>query len=224
MPGRAVILANNQIYHVLNRGITSQIIFFNKKSYQRALDIFLYYQNRKISLKYSYLISKSTTERLEILEKLKAEKNFLAEIIAYCFMPNHFHFLLKQTASHGISKFLSNFTNSYTRYFNTKNKRKGPLFQGKFKAIRIEADEQLQHVCRYIHLNPYSSYVVKDFKGLENYPYSSFPEYLGKTDTSFCLKKDILNHFKNKEVYKNFVFNQADYQRRLQSIKKLTLE
>lgn len=224
MPGRKVVLANNETYHIVNRGIASQPVFLQKRDYQRGLDTFYYYQNRNLPLKYSRFLDQSKDRRLDILKSLKSEKNFLAEIIAFCFMPNHFHFLLKQKTDNGISKFLSNFTNSYTRYFNTKAERQGPLFQGKFKAVRIETDEQLLHVSRYIHLNPYTSYMVKTIKDLENYPHSSFPEYLGKMKTSFCNKELVLDHFKDTQTYKNFVFDQADYQRRLEEIKHLTLE
>ena len=129
---------------------------------------------------------------------MKAKKNFLAEIVAYCFMPNHFHFLLKQKANDGISKFIANFTNSYGRYFNSKNKRNGPLFQNRFRATRIETEQQLLHVSRYIHLNPYSAYLVKNLKELEVYPYSSLPEYIGKTDSEFCYKENVLHYFKGK--------------------------
>lgn len=139
-------------------------------------------------------------------------------------MPNHFHLLLKQKVDNGISKFVANFSNSYTRYLNTKTRRIGPIFQGKFQAIRIETEEHLQHVCRYIHLNPYTSYLVKDLNDLENYPYSSFPEYLGKTKKDFCQKEDILYHFKSPKKYREFVFNQADYQRSSNRIKHLSLE
>ena len=139
-------------------------------------------------------------------------------------MPNHFHFLLKQVANRGISKFISNFTNSYTRYFNTKNKREGALFKGKFKSVRIESDEQLLHVSRYTHLNPYSSYVIKTLEELENYPYSSLPEYLQRSPKGSCQKEIILDQFKNLNSYKNFVFDQANYQRELENIKHLILE
>lgn len=93
-------------------------------------------------------------------------------------MPNHFHLLLKQTKENGISKLVANFQNSYTRYFNLKNERVGPLFQGVFKALRVKTDEQLIHVSRYIHLNPYSSSVIKSFEELKRYPWSSVEEYL----------------------------------------------
>lgn len=224
MPGRRIPLITNQIYHALNRGVASQPIFLTKKEYQRGLETIFYYQNENPPLSYSTFLKLSQRRRKELLERLKEKKDLLVKIIAFCLMPNHFHFLLKQVQNNGISIFMSNLTNSYTRYFNINHKRVGPLFQGKFKAIRIETDEQLLHVSRYIHLNPYTSYVVKTLKELETYPYSSFAEYLNPQKTDFCHKKIVLENFKSPADYKKFVFNQADYQRRLEEIKHLTLE
>lgn len=224
MPGREVVLATDEIYHIVNRGVNSQPTFINPRDYWRALNSFFYYQNSNLPMSYSRFLAQPKERQIDILESLKSEKDFLAEIISFCLMPNHFHFLLKQKVDNGISKFLANFTNSYARYFNTKTKRQGPLFQGRFRAVRIETDEQLLHVNRYAHLNPYTSYVVKTFEDLGNYPYSSLPEYLGKTKTNFCNKKIILDHFKSRKRYKKFVFDQADYQRRLEIIKHLILD
>jgi putative transposase len=224
MPGRKIPLVTNEYYHVLNRGIASQPIFPSKRDYQRARETLFYYQNKTVPLKYSKFLRLATQKRAKILENLKAKGQYRVEIVCYCLMPNHVHLLLKQAINEGISKFMSDFTNSYTRYFNTKNERKGPLFEGKFKAIRIETDEQLLHLSRYIHLNPYSSYAVKSLKELESYSYSSFPEYHQKTESSFCNKEIILDQFKNSQSYKKFVFDQADYQRELEKIKHLTLE
>lgn len=224
MPGRKVPLVNNEIYHILNKGISLQPTFLIKRDYHRALQTIFYYQNQKPPVKYSRFLSLSNKQREIILDNLKKQGLILVEIIAFCLMPNHFHLLLKQVIDGGISKFIGNFTNSYTRYFNTKHKREGALFQGKFKAVRIESDEQLLHVSRYIHLNPYSSYVIKTLGELENYSYSSLPEYLQKLPNNFCQKEIILDQFKNINSYKNFVFDQADYQRELENIKHLTLE
>lgn len=69
-------------------------------------------------------------------------------------MPNHFHFLIEQTADKGIASHMQRFINSYAHYVNIKYKRVGPLFQGLFKGVLIESDEQFLHVSRYIHLNP----------------------------------------------------------------------
>jgi len=224
MPGRKTPLVNNEIYHIVNRGISHQPVFLNKRHYQRALQTIFYYQNKQLPFKYSRFITLSNERRLEILEELKTQREFLVEIIAFCLMPSHFHLLLKQIVDEGISKFMSNFTNSYTRYFNTRNERKGSLFQGKFKAVRIKTDEQLIHVSRYIHLNPYSSYVIKTLKELGNYLYSSFPEYLEKSENGFCDKEIVLDQFKDIKSYKKFVSDQADYQRKLEIIKHLVLE
>ncbi len=217
-------MITNQVYHVINRGVASQPIFLDQRDYLRAIEIILYYQNQKVPLRYSFFRRLPVKQRMEILDNLKGRADFLVEIIAYCLMPNHFHLVLKQIKDGGISTFMSNLSNSYTRYFNTKNKRIGPLLQGKFKAIRVETDEQLFHLSRYIHLNPYSSYVIKSLRKLEGYPYSSLPEYLGLTKSKNCHKETILDNFKDSTSYKKFVFDQADYQRMLQEIKQLTLE
>lgn len=158
------------------------------------------------------------------MDSLHKINDKLVDIICFCLMPNHFHLLLNQLKDNGISKFMANLQNSFTRYFNTKHERIGHLLQGQFKAVLIEDDNQLLHVSRYIHLNPYSSYVVKDLESLEQYLWSSFPEYLGKVAAEICNKEIILSQFKDKKDYKKFVFDQADYQRRLEEIKHLVIE
>ncbi|MBM3282670.1 hypothetical protein FJY90_00310 [Candidatus Gottesmanbacteria bacterium] len=224
MPGRNIPLVNEEIYHVFNRSISFQPTFFDKRDYHRLLNTVLYYQNQKPTVKLSRFLILSKEQRNNILEKNKKEANFLVEIICFCFMPNHLHFLLKQIVDGGIAKFMSNITNSYTRYLNTKRKRKGPIFQGKFEAVRIESNEQLLHVSRYIHLNPLTSFVIKDVNQLEDYGYSSFSEYIGKIQEGFCQKEIVLGQFKNINDYKKFIFDQVDYQRNLERIKHLVLE
>jgi len=119
---------------------------------------------------------------------------------------------------------MSNVWNSYTRYFNIKRKRVGPVFQGVFKAVRIQDDNQFLHVQRYIHLNPYSSFLVKNWEELAKYPYSSLSEYLDIGEKNVCNKELTKGFFKSVEDYKKFVFNQADYQRSLEKVKHLTFE
>lgn len=224
MPGREIILANNEIYHVFNRGVASLPVFFTRRDYKRALLTLAYYQNTSPPIRYSKLLTLSQALRGELLQKLKKEENFLVEIIAHCLMPNHFHLLLRQLKEGGISKFVGNFTNSYTRYLNTKTKRSGPLFGGKFKAVRAETEEQLLHLTRYIHLNPYTGYIVSEIASLKSYPYSSFPEYLQPATHNLSNPTQILGTFKSLKSYKNFVTDHADYQRQLGNIKHLLLE
>ncbi|MBN1262974.1 MAG: transposase [Candidatus Pacebacteria bacterium] len=163
-------------------------------------------------------------DKENLKKELRKKKDFLVEIVAYCLMPNHFHLLVKQAKDRGIRNFITKSCNSYSHYFSTKYKRKGPLFEGRFKAIRVETEEQLIHLSRYIHLNPYSSYLVKNFKKLAAYPFSSLPEYLNNIKDPICQKEIVLSYFSGFEDYKKFVFRQAEYQRELGKIKHLALE
>ncbi len=224
MPGRKVPLVTGQVYHIFNRSIWSVPIFNGVKDHSRAIKTMWLYQNKDLPSRYSIFLTLSLQHRQEILEMLKKRKKFLVEIIAYCFMPNHIHLILKQVFENGISKFMSNISNSYTRYFNTKYGKNGALFEGRFKAIRVETDEQLLHLSRYVHLNPFSSHVIKSIEALERYPYSSFSEYVGKDKADRCTKRIILSHFKAPKDYKKFVFDQADYQKELEYIKHLILD
>lgn len=224
MPGRNIPLISGEIYHVFNRGIASQPIFLQKRDYQRFLDTVFYYQNKNIPIRYSKFLNLSRIIKNKIFDELYQKKNCLVEIISFCLIPNHFHLLLKQNDKDGISKFVGDLSNSYTRYFNVKNKRSGPLLQGKFKAVRIETDEQLLHVSRYIHLNPYTSFVVKTVDELPSYFYSSLGEYWKIRNIQIINKDLILSHFKSLKSFKEFIFNQAEYQKHLDKIKHLILE
>lgn len=224
MPIRAVPLVKNETYHIFNRGLNSIPIFSQKRDYQRFIRSFLLYQNHQPPIKFSQFKTLSIKDKNRLWDKLRKKQNWQVEIIAYCLMPNHFHFLLKQLKEKGITNFIHYLSNSYSHYFNIKYKRKGGLFEGRFKAIRVETNEQLLHLSRYIHLNPYSSFVVKELESVLRYPYSSLQEYLQKNQTSVCQKAIVLDQFSNPRKYEQFVVDQADYQRTLDQIKHQTLE
>lgn len=135
-------------------------------------------------------------------------------------MPNHFHLLIKQVEDNGISVFVSKLINSYTKYFNTKYNRVGPLFQGQFKSVLIENDEQLIHLSRYIHLNPLVAHLIMDLK---DYRWSSYSEFLNST-TGFCSKQIVLDFFSSPDGYKQFVDDQAEYAEELEIIKHQLIE
>lgn len=222
MPTRKIILANNYCYHIINRGIGKRVIFKDKNDYQRALLNIDYYRFLKPPLKFSIFNKLPIKEKQEFIKELYKQQQ-LIEIVSYCLMPNHIHFLLKQTIDKGISLFMSHWQNSYARYFNTKYKRKGYLFEAAFVGKLIESDEILYHISRYIHLNPYTASLV-DLEELIKYPWSSFPEYLDRKNLFIAKTNLILSHFKGRKAYKNFVFNQSAYQKKLHKIKYLLLE
>lgn len=223
MPVRTTPLVAGEIYHVLNRGNAAIPIFRNQCDYWRFIDTFLYYRYKNVSFRFSDFRNLKKDIRLDLWDKIQGGPKRV-EVIAFCLMPNHFHFLLKQIGDEGVCDFLRQFSGSYSHYFNLKHKRKGSLFEGRFKSIRVETESQLLHLSRYIHLNPYSSFVVKDTEQLLVYPYSSLPEYLSASDEETFCKEIILSHFPRKDGYKTFVLDRAGYQESLEEIKHQLLE
>ena len=223
MPRRLTPLVTGQVYHVYNRGIDHRPTFTDKSEHKRAMALIDYYRFIETPVKFSKLHSLHHEIRNDILTTMKDKGPKHIDILSYCLMPNHFHFLVRQTGEKGISKFLSIFQNSYTRYYNTKNERDGAIFLNQFKAVLIETDEQLIHVSRYIHLNPTTSYVVKDFDSLLDYPWSSLFEYLNNKP-EVCEIETIMGIFGTPANYKKFLEEQVEYQRELGKIKHLILE
>jgi putative transposase len=223
MPGRKIPLVNNEIYHVFNRGCNRQPTFTDRREHLRAEVAIDFYKTSGPPTSLSKFLKLDKNRQDQVIKILEGNDK-LVEIICYCLMPNHFHFLLRQLKQDGISKFLSNFQNSYTRYFNIKQKRDGSLFLDQFKAVRVETEEQLLHVSRYIHLNPHTGFVVKTLEELKNYKWSSFPLYMNGNEWRFVTPQLIIGLFKSSKKYEQFVLDQADYQRKLHEIKHLLLE
>ncbi len=222
MPGRRLIFGIDAYYHVFNRGVARQPTFSVKKDYEQAMLCLQYYLFAKPPMKLSRFKELSVKKSHTFLEDMRESSERLVDVIAFTLMPNHFHILLRQRLEHGIPKYMSQFQNSYTRYFNTKYERIGPIFQGVFKGVHIETMEQLLHVSRYIHLNPVVSFLVNE-KQPENYAWSSLNEYL-KGDSPFLSCHPILDQFKNPEAYRQFIVDQIDYAKRLNEIKHVLID
>lgn len=218
------ILANGEIYHVVNRGLEKRPTFDRQAEYERAVMAFSFYQHLRLPMRLSHFLNLPIEERKSQWQYIEQKNPRRVEILAYCLMPNHFHLLLRQKTDNAISRFLADVTNSYTRYFNTRhNGRKGPIFEGSFRSVRIESEEQLLHVSRYIHINPVVSYLVA-YKNLAMYPWSSFSEYIDPGKRGMCQTKAVLGLFSSAEAYAQFCFDQIDYGKKLEQIKHLTLE
>lgn len=196
MPGKNVIKTylEGGFYHLYNRGVEKREIFMDEMDYK----VFLRY------LKF-YLLPKE-----KILEEIKDEKeaidllrinNFFKkiELIAYCLMPNHFHLLLRQKQRSDMEFFMRSLGSKYVKYFNKKYNRVGPLFQGIYKAVFIETEEQLLHVSRYIHLNPKE--VLGKGKELIDYPWSSYPAYIKQWEVKWLIKQHVLSYFKKAKGF-----------------------
>lgn len=212
-----------EVYHVFTRSIADFRIFNNENDFLRMQQIIKYYKvanDAKFSdfLATTMVVKKGFNNAFAITSK---DKEDLVQIIAYCLMPTHIHLILKQLAKNGIPKYMNDILNSYTRYFNTQHKRKGPLWESRFKNVLVRTDEQLFHLTRYLHLNPVTAKIVNN---PENWAFSSYGEYLSKiTDiTAICQFDDILEI--EPSSYRKFVCDRISYQRELAKIKKLILD
>lgn len=221
MPYRKVPLIVGETYHVFNRSVARQPIFLSDRDYQRAIETFQFYSFKRPGLRFSHFKRLSRDQRQSFWSDLITRNQKQIAILAYCFMPNHIHFLVREVEENGIATFMKNFQNSLAKFFNTREERQGALFQAMFKAVRIETEEQLIHVARYIHLNPFTSFIIREIGELENYPWSSYLAYIGKTQDDFIEKESMLSLFKSAEKFEAFTLDQADYQRKLFLVKHL---
>lgn len=228
MPRRKTPLVEGEIYHIFNRGIDHRTTFSSTAEYKHALTAILFYQLNQKSHRLSDFLKINNHRQSELI--LTYTDNLNTSILAFCLMPNHFHLLLKQETENGISFHLKELQNSYTRYFNIKHSRSGPLFSTQFKAVRIENENQFLHVSRYIHLNPYSSNIIKDKNEIFTYPWSSVHLYTNQKPTTPTIHYPILDktilssHFQTSQQHHQFILDNADHQRHLKQIQHFILE
>lgn len=216
-------IVTNEVYHIYNRSVAQQPIFRNIRENNHYLNLIDYYRFVNTPLRFSFYNRLHKDQRESILKSLYKENNIRIEIYSFSIMPNHYHILAKQVNEKGISNFIRYIQDSYAKYLNKKTARFGALFQSPFKAVRIEKEEQFIHVARYIHLNPLTSYLLKEPKELNAYPWNSWIDYVTGKPRAFVETGQLLN-LVPKNKLEDFTFNQLDYQRKLERIKHLLLE
>lgn len=168
-------------YHVYNRGLNKMNIFLDDMDYH-------YFEK---------ILARCLVSRKEFDKFSRQYANYHGEVslLAYCLMPNHFHLLLHQKDQKQIEKFMNSIAVPYAMYFNKKYDRKGSLYESRYKSVRIKTDEQLEHVSRYIHLNP-SEY--------RSWDYSSYGDYIF-SPREWVSTELILSLFDTKNQYSEFV-------------------
>ena len=228
-------LVNGEIYHLVLRGVADSIIFKDKNDYYRG--VFSLYEFNDTN---PVLIRDRRRARLRAKKKgreqFSADRDMFVEILAFCFMPNHIHLLVRQIKNSRITQFMKKLGTGYATYFNKKYDRKGHLFQGRFRAVHIRTNEQLKTVFVYIHTNGISliepkwkekgiSNLKKVIKFLENYKWSSYPDYLGKNNFPSVTKRDfLLKVMGGGRGCRNFVEGWVKYKKELKDFNKIAPE
>lgn len=175
MPRRDIPLVSGEYYHVYNRGNNRGDIFFEPENYTFFL--------RRLR---EYLVKQPPAP---------------VTIMAYCLMPNHFHLII-QPHDDDLSYHMQMFGISFAKAINDRYRRVGSLFQGTFKAKRVDRDEYLLHLSRYIHLNPVRAGLTAR---PEEWAFSSYREYVGLRHGTLPQPEIVLGQFATRQAYQEFV-------------------
>ncbi|MBZ1348988.1 MAG: transposase [Candidatus Liptonbacteria bacterium] len=201
---------NGKIYHVLNRGAGQCNIFLDDEDYLRFIHD-LYEFNDEVPASNIYYRQTKSYDVGNRKVRPNRNRKCIVDILVFSLMNNHFHFLIRQKQDNGIQIFMKKLGTGYANYFNNKNKRVGVLFQGRFKAIPVQSDQHLLHLPYYIHLNSLDLYEpgwrkreIRNYKKvmefLENYRWSSLPDYLGIKNFPSVINKNFLTELIGKPI------------------------
>lgn len=241
MPVKRPQLINGEIYHVVARGVEKRDIFLDTEDKIRFIhNLFQFNDEEPVSWIYragfrSGQNSKFTgSDPVEL--KKRRKRKLLVEILSFCLVLNHFHLLIRQLKNKGISEFMKKVNGGYAVYFNKKYNRPGHLFQGRFRAVHIEDEEQLKNGFVYIHVNPVDfiepnwkekgiKNVKKVIRFLENYRWSSYSDYLGKKNFPSLTNRDFLSKILGgPKGCQRFVENWILYKAELKKLGPVILE
>ncbi len=149
MPQKIVPIIEGETYHVFNRGVDKRDIFLDKSDYLRFYQSLNLFNSEEAIVNFDFVRTKvnNSTDSFQ--------GNRLVDIQAYALLPNHFHLIIKSVTESGISEFMRRVGGGYANYFNQKYERSGALFQGSFKRVHIERQEQYQYLFVYVNENQF---------------------------------------------------------------------
>ena len=199
MPKRNIVkkYAPESYYHIYSRGAAKQPIFNNEYDYDVFLSLLKRYLSQKETKSLSRHVYPNYGHRLKLL--------------SYCLIQNHIHLLIYQEDERAIVDFMRSLMTSYSMYFNKTYKRVGRLFESHYLASLIDQQNYLEHISRYIHLNP------KNWKTNNK---SSLDFYLERRRADWVSTDAILEIFDNNpKKYLSFLEDYIEHKKMLDDIK-----
>lgn len=228
------------IYHIYNRGVEKRDIFLSDGDRWRFLQGLYLFNDENVSANLLFRLEQEKGKMhfgilRGYMERKGIQRKPLVRIMADCLKPNHFHLSLEEILKNGISRFMHKLGTGYTKYFNKKYERVGPLFQGAFKAVPVENDDQLRYLLVYINvinpgqeLEPELKTTAQDpeeiLRFVEHYPWSTHQEYLEIRDSIIIDKGIAGEFFKTPAAYKKFVADIVKGKKKIGLSSDLTLE
>ncbi len=232
MPKRKEQFENGEIYHITIRRIGDSLLFQDiNDEYRGVFSIYEFNNSNFVEIRRrrderkQWKNKKQYGNPVAVFAEEPDKRDRFVDILAFCLMPNHLHLLLRQVQENGISRFMQKLGAGYASYFKERYQlqNKGYFFQGRFRAVHIENDEQLKTVFVYIHTNPIAliepgwkengiKNIEKVIEFLENYKWSSYQDYLGKKNFSSVTERIFLLEIMGGEKgCKDFVDNWVKY-------------
>jgi putative transposase len=219
---RNPVLSVGEYYHIYNRGTDKRTIFIDTHDYKRFFALMYICNNRApVNIVDHFRKGRSFVELFQI-----EREDQLVDIGAYCLMPNHFHFLIREKTEGGIQKFMTKLSTGYSMYFNKKNERTGALFESRYKVKHADTDEYLKYLFAYIHLNPVKMIDpewkengiadrVKAKEFLAKYGFSSYLDYMSdrnREEGVILNKQAFPEYFVDFKEFDEFINEWLDYQ------------
>jgi putative transposase len=222
---RIKIYIDDGYYHIYNRGVAKSPIFLDHEDYIAFLADLKFYLSPIPKHFKGPTLKVSKDEKTYIYYPSQQPKNHEGkiELVAYCLMPNHFHLCVRQTDKVSMTNFMRSLATKYSMYFNKKYDRVGALFQGVYKAVLINDEQQFLYLTKYIHRNPLNL-VNDDPKSLSEYPYSSYSNYLGNIHQNWIHSENILIYFSKTNPHNSYKKFVEESESEINGIPRLTLE
>ena len=187
--------APGEFFHVYNRGNAKENIFLDEEDFKFFL----------LRLKQNLIPSDDVSRHFKPLPP----NSF--DLVAYCLMPNHFHFLIKQNTDLPISKLMGKLCTSYGMYFNKKYRRVGHIFQDQFRQINIDSNNYLAWLSAYIHNNPVDAGLTKK---PEDWGWSSYSCFINSSSGGKFVKPQIiLDQYGSGSEYEVFIAEVSNIKR-----------
>ena len=238
----------NQICHVYNRGVDKRIIFLEDGDYLRCIHDIFEFNDTKPAFNFgrSHRRPSPVNNVIDFRNQSidggqpRLPRKRVVDILAFCLMPNHFHFLLRSLVVGGITLLTRKLGAGYANYFNQKYERSGALFQGGYKAVAVTKEPHFLYLPYYIHLNPLDLFapgwkeqgivsVEKALDFLRSYRWSSYPDYIGIKNFPSLTQREFLNEIfggaaQHEQETERLILEFSKTAERFDLLGKLTLE